>query len=134
VTNSREDEVNCLRQVVLKKVVMRSSTMVAKAAVDRRRHRGARSVHLPLRHQPKLPQQAVKRRPPVRVRVMRLSALFHAPPPRESGGQGSSFQGRERPVHLPPHHQLLQQALERRPTPVRVRCLSAREPRLLLQI
>ena len=75
--------------------------MVAKAAVDRRRHRGARSVHLPLRHQ--------------------------------SGWQGSSFQGRERPVHLPLHHQLLQQALERRPQ-VRVRRLSAREPRLLLQI
>lgn len=56
---------------------------------------------------------------------------LHAPF-RASGGQVSSFQGRARPVHLPLCQQLLQQAMERRPT-VRVTRLSARESRLLLQ-
>ena len=95
-------------------MVMGPSTMMAKAAVAvegprvDRRHRGARPVHLQLRHQ--LLLQAVERRSPVRVK--RLFAFFRVKtntislmsgpplrtPHRASRGQG--VQGRARPVHL----------------------------------
>jgi hypothetical protein len=122
--------------------------MMAGPQMDRRR-RGARPVHLPLRHHESAkaspaggeaaptgegegdaPVSLVSLSSQILISLM-AGPQLHAPH-RESWGQVSRFQGWKRPVHLPLRHQLLQQALERRPQ-VRVRRLSAREPRRSLQ-